>query len=168
MTPRWEKVEHAPATQGPLVMDAVLTPHRSLGARAFLQVMLAFAGLNALIALYFAYHGAWPVLFFLVLDVALLYVAFRINYRDGKLVERVKLDHGVLHVSREPVKGAPAHWVVHPHWARVIPAARSVRVVAGGRALEFGAFLSPGERRAFSAALREALLRAAKGQGHPA
>ena len=41
--------------------------------------------------LLFYLFGAWPVIGFMGLDVALIYVAFKLNYRAGRLYETVDL-----------------------------------------------------------------------------
>ncbi len=159
-TPRWERVADPPAARGPALMDALLTPHRSLSARAFLLVMCVFSGMNVLVAMFWALQGAWPVLGFLVLDVALLTFAFRVNFRSGRMFERVRIDVDVVHVTRQPVRGRASHWVVNPSWARVEDRPDTVRIAAGDRAVHVGAFLSPPERGELAIALRAALLRA--------
>lgn len=141
-------------------MDAVLTPHRSLSRRAFVYVLCGFAAIDAAIVTMFMLQGAWPVAFFLVLDVVLLWVAFRINYRDGRTEERVAVGAERLIVSRKSAEGAFSHWTVSPAWARARTDARSVRIASAGKALRVGTFLSPPERADFSRALNAALSRA--------
>lgn len=160
MPPRWERVAEPPPETGAPVMDALLTPHRSLTARAFLLVICVFSAMNVAVATIWALHGAWPVLFFLALDVALLTVAFHMNFRDGRMFERVRIGDGRLSVTRSPARGRPVHWVVGAHWARVVEETDAVRIAAGDRAVRVAAFLSPPERDAFAAALRRALERA--------
>ncbi len=159
-TPRWERIADPPPARGPALMDALLTPHRSLSARAFLQVMCTFSGMNMLVAIFWALQGAWPVLGFLVLDVALLTVAFRMNFRSGRMFERVRIDADVVHIMRQPVRGQASHWVVNPSWARVEDRPDAVRIAAGDRAMHVGKFLSPSERGDLAVALRAALARA--------
>lgn len=141
-------------------MDALLTPHRSLSARAFLLVICVFSGMNVAVAAFWALQGAWPVLGFLVLDVALLTLAFRMNFRDGRMFERVRIDADLVQVTRQPVRGRPSHWIVNPSWARVEDRPDAVRIAAGDRAVHVGAFLSPPERGDLADALRAALARA--------
>ncbi|MDX2235265.1 MAG: DUF2244 domain-containing protein [Hyphomonadaceae bacterium] len=160
MSPRWERVAEPPPERGPAIMDAMLTPHRSLNARTFLIVICAFSAMNAALAVFWAIQGAWPVLVFLVLDVALLTWAFRINFRAARMFERVRIDAESLQVTRAPARGRAVHWVVGATWARVEDRPDTVRIAAGGRAIHVGAFLSPPERGDFAAALRAALARA--------
>lgn len=141
-------------------MDAVLTPNRSLSAKAFTLLILTFVAINAAMAMFFFLQGAWPVLGFLALDVGLLYFAFRLNYRSGRAVEHVCVAPDRVHVVRRPVGRRPTHWVVSPAWARVEEGDAAIRIAAGGRSLQVGAFLSPPEREAFAEALRRAIHRA--------
>jgi uncharacterized membrane protein len=157
MSPRWERVAQAPPEGATAAMDALLTPHRSLTARALLLVICTFSGMNVVIALFWALKGAWPVLAFLAIDVALLTWAFGLNNRAARMFERVRVQAGCLSVTRQPARGEASHWVVAPTWARVEAAPTAVRIAAGDRALHVGAFLSPPERGDFAEALRRAL-----------
>jgi uncharacterized membrane protein len=160
MSPRWERIDEPPPPRGPAVMDALLTPNRSLSARTFLRVMLVFSAMNLAVAVFWAVRGAWPVLLFLVLDVALLAWAFHLNFRAARMFERVRLDSDHLQVTRTPARGSPMHWIVAARWARVEDGPDAVRIAAGDRTVDVGAFLSPPERGDFARALRDALRRA--------
>lgn len=158
MTPNWESWPHAPpaASEG-LVMDAVLTPHRSLSRRGFARLLGGFALLNMAVSIGFALSGAYPVVVFMVLDVALLWMAFRINYKTGLEEERVQVARSYLYVARRDPKGRAAHWVVSPFWASVSTDETSVRISSAGKTVLIGGFLSPEEREDFSRALTVAL-----------
>lgn len=160
MTPRWEAVATPPQDSGPAYIDAFLTPHRSLSGKAFLRVLCVFSSMNLAVAIYWTLRGAWPVLGFLVLDVALFCLAFHVNYRAARAFERVRVGDDVLHVTRQPAHGAVRHWVVSPAWARVEDSPDAVRIAAGDRTMLVGAFLSPPERGDLALALRDAIARA--------
>ena len=83
---------------------AVLTPNRSLSKAGFCILLAAMSLASFLAGIYFSAIGAWPVLGFFGLDVALLYAAFRFNYRAGRSFEVVELDTEWLSV----VKVAPS------------------------------------------------------------
>lgn len=160
MTPRWEYVAAPPEESGVALIDAVLTPNRSLTGGAFIKVLCVFSAMNVIIAGYWAYRGAWPVLGFLLLDVALFCLAFYLNYRAARGFERVRVSPGVMHVTRQAAHGAARHWVVNPAWVRVENGEHVVRIAAGDRAMLVGAFLSPPERSDLADALRAAVARA--------
>jgi uncharacterized membrane protein len=85
MTPHWEHTATPPSSAGRVFMDATLTPHRSLSQKSFARLIGLFALLNLLISAVFLAKGAFPVVIFLALDVGLLWMAFRMNYRAGRL-----------------------------------------------------------------------------------
>ena len=80
-----------PDAKPDLLMDAVLLPHRSLTARGFLLLMLALSLISFAAGVAFMLVGAWPIFFFMGLDVALIYLAFRASYRSALLHEKVRL-----------------------------------------------------------------------------
>lgn len=158
MTPNWENLPHPPpAAQEGFVMDAVLTPHRSLSQRGFARLLGAFALLNMAVSVGFVLSGAYPVVVFMILDVFLLWLAFRMNYKAGLEEERVKVARQYLYVARRDPRGKSAHWVVSPLWAKVTTDEASVRISSAGKTLLVGGFLSPEEREEFSRALTTAL-----------
>lgn len=58
------------------------------------------AAASCAIGLVFFLAGAWPVVDFLGLDIALVYLAFRSNYHSGKLREVLQLSKRELIVHR--------------------------------------------------------------------
>lgn len=142
--------------------DAVLSPNRSLPNAGFLAVMAIVIGANFVFGVYFYAIGAWPVIGFCGLDVFLVWLAFKISYRQGRLRERVRISSGDMRVSRILPSGHESRWRIEPYWARVVidnPERHEsrVRVVSKGRSLVLGAFLSPDERMEFGRALASAL-----------
>ena len=86
---------------------AVLYPHRSLGPTGFLILMSAIGGVSFITGMAFLLKGAWPVFGFFGLDVALIYAAFKLNYRSGRLYETVELTPETLTITRvHPVRQA--------------------------------------------------------------
>ena len=61
-----------------LLFDAILRPHRSLGPRGFLALMIFVALVSFAAGIAFVSIGAWPVFGFFGLDALALYVAFRL------------------------------------------------------------------------------------------
>lgn len=148
----------------PVFFDAVLYPHRSLGRHGFSVLMGAVTAVSALVGGVFLVLGAWPVTGVFGLDVLLIYLAFRWNYRDGRRAEFVRLDKDGLRVRRVPPSGEAEEWRFEPHWVRVdmddVPDHGSQLVlVSHGRRVTIGAFLSVDERLDLADALRGALRR---------
>ena len=91
--------------QEPSRFSAVLTPHRSLGPKGFMVLMGAVCAVSFGTGLFFYLLGAWPVVGFMGLDVALIYVAFRLNFRALRLYETVDLTPDALTVTRVAPSG---------------------------------------------------------------
>ncbi len=155
--------ENGDRTQAePTAFHAVLTPHRSLGPRGFLLLMAAVAGVSFISGVAFYLTGAWPVSGFFGLDVLLIYIAFRLNYRSGRIYETVDLTPAVLTLRRIHPSGRTEQFDCNPYWARVNlrewPDGRTdLRIASHGRELAFGRFLTDDERRDFAGALKQAL-----------
>jgi uncharacterized membrane protein len=151
-----------PAGDGLAPFDAVLYPNRSLGPFGFYALMSAIVLVSAALGAAFVFAGAWPVTGFLGLDVLLLYLAFRWNYRAGRCAELIRLDRDGLCVRQVRPNGATREWRFEPHWVRVTiddpPRHDSQLVLSShGRALAIGAFLTAEERAEVARALRAAL-----------
>ena len=147
---------------------AVLQPHRSLSATGFLVLMLAVGLVSFVTGVAFLLMGAWPVFGFFGLDVALIYLAFRLNYRSGRLVEVVQIADGALTLTRIHPSGRRESFDFNPHWVRVsLREAPSgppdLRLASHGRELAFGRFLTEDQKRAFADTLRSALVTARGG-----
>lgn len=162
MGPHWERIAAPPEAEGPLYMDAVLTPNRSWSAGAYKWMLIAVIAVNAAVALFFIAQGAFPVAGFLGLDVLALWIAFRVNYRAGRCAERVQVVGVELRLTRRDAKGREDHWRASPLFARVSRDQSGVIIRAGRGAMRVAAFLSPPERKDFAAALDDALWRARK------
>jgi uncharacterized membrane protein len=154
------KLEQTQAEPG--AFRALLTPHRSLGPKGFLVLMAALAGLSFVAGLVFWLVGAWPVMGFFGLDLALVYFAFKLNYRSGRLYETVELTPARLTWTRVHPSGRREQFDCNPYWARVAlrewPDGRTdLRIVSQGKELAFARFLTDEERRDFASALQGAL-----------
>jgi uncharacterized membrane protein len=156
----------SPPATSPFFLDTTLYPHRSLPPQGFLILMAAFGVASFVTGIIFASMGAWPVLGFLGLDVALFYWAFRLSYRSGRLCEIVRVTRHQLTVQRIQPDGRRKTWSFEPAWARVDlqrPEEHDCRLIlaSGQRRLVIGAFLPPDERVEFAETL-DAALRAAR------
>lgn len=148
-----------------LLFDARLTPHRSLGARGFVVLMSAVCLVCCGASLVFYLIGAWPVVGFFGLDVALIGLAFRINYRRARMYETLRLTRGSLVVERVSHRGERRTWRFQPYWLQVLVDDRpgeagALMLRSHGRSLSVGAFLTAEERQDLAGALRQALARA--------
>lgn len=145
-----------------VVFERVLLPHRSLPPRGFRLLMLFLGFLSLAIGIGFVSVGAWPVFGFFGLDVAAVYLAFRLNYRSARRSERLRLAGDTFTVERISVRGNQLVWRFQPFWLQVVleerdPDRNRLYVASHGRFLAIGDFLPPAARRELAAALREAL-----------
>jgi uncharacterized membrane protein len=144
---------------------ALLTPHRSLSPTGFLVLMSVICFISFTTGIAFFLIGAWPVFGFCGLDVALIYFAFKLNYRSGRLVERVDLTENSLTVTRVQPSGYSESWRFNPYWVRVsvvprIGLSSEMSIASHGERLVFGTFLTDQEREEFAGALKDALAQA--------
>jgi uncharacterized membrane protein len=144
--------------------ETVLRPHRSLPPRGFFILMLAIAGVSFATGVGFVAMGAWPVTGFFGLDVLLLYGAFRLSYRSGRMRETVRLAGDDLTIERVSVRGEVRTWRFQAFWLRLLlieqgEARNRLLVRSHGRELAIGGFLTAVERRSLAAELDQALLR---------
>lgn len=154
----------AEQTREPLYFDARLTPHRSLGRRGFLVLMIAVCTIGFAAGLSFYLAGAWPIAGILGLNVALIYLAFRVNYRRARTYETLRLSRDSLLVEHVTHGGQKRTWRFQPYWLQILmnePATGDGRLFlrSHGRSLQIAGFLPPAERADLAQALREALAR---------
>ena len=146
--------------------EFVLHPHRSLSPRGFLILMSAVGLVSFVMGMVFLLIGAWPVMGFFGLDVALIYWAFKLNYRSGRLYETVELSPERLQLTRFHPAGNKEIFEFNPYWTRVQltvdrPDGRtSLRLAAQGREVLFAQFLNDDEKKEFAEALTGALVTA--------
>lgn len=160
--------EKTPPAQEPIAFRAVLRPHRSLGPKGFVILMSILAAISFTAGLAFLSMGAWPVFGFFGLDVLLVYIAFRLNYRSGRLYETVEVTPDELTITRVHPSGRTERFVCNPYWARVrLTQARDgrtdLRLHLRGKEMSFGRFLTDDERHDFARALTGALQQARGG-----
>lgn len=146
---------------GPVLFDAVITPHRSLSRRGFVVLMILIGAISFVCGVAFTAMGAWLVVGFFGLDVVLVYWAFRLNYRSARAVEHVKLTRERLLIRRLDHRGRGVEIEIQPYWLKVEIAGRAgeeeIRLRSHGEIHTVGSFLSPPERLAFAGALADAL-----------
>ena len=153
----------------PTIFSVTLTPHRSLGRVGFLVLMLLFGGVSFVAGALFLLLGAWPVFGFFGLDVALLYWAFRLNYRHAAAYEEVKVTPAALTVRKVSHRGAAREWVLNPLWVRLEKTVHEefgierLSLVSRGNELAIASFLGPDEKASFAKALGAALNEAKRG-----
>jgi uncharacterized membrane protein len=146
----------------PVHWETVLRPYRSLPQPGFKALMGVLIVVSLVPGIFFISIGAWPVTGFFGLDVALVYLAFRLSYRSASAREVLRLEGGDLTVERVGAGGARQHARLQAFWLRVqlIEAGdggNCLLVTTHGVSVPIGGFLSPGERRDLARELESAL-----------
>jgi uncharacterized membrane protein len=153
----------------PTLFSATLTPHRSLGRTGFVLLMAAIGAVSFIAGIVFLIAGAWPVMGFFGLDVALIYWAFRANYRAARAYEQVTVTASELTLRKVTQWGKATEWTLNPLWVRLDRethpefGVQKLFLVSRGQRLPIGAFLGPDEKESFAAALLAALGEARRG-----
>lgn len=149
--------------ESPPVFTATLSPQRSLD-RSGLLIAACVLGLSGTaIATLFLVMGAWPVVGFVGVEIAVVIAVLLLHQRLGRTTEEVVLDARALTVTRRRGRRSVTRWEFPPGWLRVTvvddehgrPA--GVLLASHGRRLAIGRFLTAEEQAAFAAALTAAL-----------
>jgi uncharacterized membrane protein len=149
-----------------VIAEAHLWPYRSLPRKGFagfiaLTCTLLSVPLLSLIGL----AALWVLLPFLILAVAGVWWALQRSYRDGEILETLRLSPDRIILIRSSRKHPPKVWDANPYWVRIrahhTPVPDYLTLEGGPREVELGAFLAPEERRQLNAEIT-ALLRLAR------
>lgn len=145
------------------VFQALLTPHRSLGRTGFAVLMGALLAFWLVTGFIFLSRGAWPVFGFFGLDVLLIYVCFRLNYRAARAREEVRISRTSLDIRKTAPSGRSKAYHFNPFWAKFSVARHDeigitkMSVEGQGRSVPIGGFLNPDDRESFAKAFSRAL-----------
>jgi uncharacterized membrane protein len=149
--------------RGAPVLDLVMRPNRSGSARLAWWAVAGVAGLFGLLGLRFLLLGAWPILPFMAVDVALLWWALA-QARQSREQERLVVAPAGVWLERVERDGTRALHQLEPHSARLEiarSATGSIRLWLGDRktAVELGQCLGQQERAEVAMEIRSALAR---------
>jgi uncharacterized membrane protein len=141
-----------------------LWPYRSLPRRGMVWFIGVTCGLIALplLALLGRPH-LWILLPFLLAAVAAIWAALNRSYKDGEILETLRLTETEISLTRQGPHRARHHWQANPHWVRVNLAATAgpvpnfLTLSGNQREVEVGAFLTSAERESLDIDLRKRL-----------
>lgn len=141
----------------------VLSPHRSLGKTGFTVLMAFMIVVSFVTSVVFVAMGAWPVAGFFGLDVLLVWLAFKLNYRSGLGREIIDLDAYRLALTRVAPSGRKVGFSFNSYWVRVKfdehgDGRTRLSLRAHGEEVPFAGFLNDDERRELANDLSGALL----------
>jgi len=152
------------STDTGVFFERVLLPHRSLPPRGFHILMLGLGLVSLAVGIGFVLVGAWPICGFFGLDVALVYLAFRLSYRSARTREILRLADDEFTVERVDIYGERKIWRFQPFWLRVIlleqpDESNRLLLASHGRTLPIADFFGAPMRRELAETLRGVLRR---------
>ena len=151
------------------IFAARLAPHRSLNRRQFHTLLMVFSGCLVVPCLPFVILGAWPVVGFMGLDLALFYFAFRASFRQASAYEDVRLTPLELSLAKVSARGVRREWRFAPGFVRLEKdeheefGVQRLDLVSRGRRVEVASFLGPDAKADFAKDLTRALNEARRG-----
>jgi uncharacterized membrane protein len=153
----------AAANSPPFVHLSV--PNRSLGPAGRVVAVAAIAATTLGVAAFAASIGAWPVMPFAGLEVALVALAFRVVQSHDGDYERLEVgEHEVVVESRRA--RSRVRFVANRAWTRLVVGLAhgrcTVRLAHGGKSVQVGQLMSDAERRRLARQLRAWLAATAK------
>ncbi len=124
--------------------------------------MAAISAVSFGTGLMFYLMGAWPVMGFMGLDVALVYVCLQAQLPRAARLRDGGARREALTVTRVAPSGESQSWQFNPYWVRLhleerVGRMSELSLVSHGKRLVFGSFLTDPEREDFATALKAAL-----------
>lgn len=151
------------------LFDMRLVPHRSLTPPGFRILMGIFALICTASSIPFVIAGAWPVAGFMGADIAIIYFAFRANYRAARAYEDVVVTPLELSLAKVTSRGDRREYRFHPSWVQIRRedheeyGLQRIALTSRGRSVEVASFLGPDAKADFAAQLTLALNEARRG-----
>ncbi|HSZ51834.1 MAG TPA: DUF2244 domain-containing protein [Caulobacteraceae bacterium] len=154
----------------PLFMDAVISRNRTLSPRGLRTLFSILIGIDVVLGVVFALMGAGLVAGFMALAAVALGVAFAINNRHARELERVQVSPFEVRVVRCVRAEETVVWTSPTAFTRVElidgeASAGEVHLRLRERQVEVAQALSRPERLAFAEALEAAIRQAQSASG---
>ena len=139
-----------------------LNPHRSLTKIGFITMMLLLFVFSFTTGIIFMLKGAWPVFGFFGLDVLLVYLFFKLNFKSGENSEKIHLTNKNLIIEKYSSKKLEKKYIFDANWLKIKilnPKSHLSKLKISSRkeSLIVGSFLRPEERVEVSTSLKKAL-----------
>ena len=142
-------------------LNLTIYPHRSLSKFGFRILMLIVTFLCLSGGLIFWMMGAWPVFGFFGLDIILIFLAFKLNYRTGKIYENIKIVSKKFRISRGFPSGKIQVWDLDPNWAKIELIEKKnqcqLLVKSEKKVVSVGSFLNSFDKKKLEIKLKESI-----------
>ena len=142
--------------------EITLYPYRSMNKLGFFILMFTLALISFVAGIMFILIGAWPVFGFFGLDVLLVYICFKLNFRSGKDFEIIDLTKKELIIRKYGATKLRKMYKLNPNWIKIkILNPKShlskLKITSKKKSVIIGSFLRPEERLEIVETLKKAL-----------
>ncbi len=141
-----------------------LWPYRSLPRKGFAGVIaLTFVLMLIPLLAFIGTASLWWLLPFAMGALWLLWFFIDKSYRDGEILEELRIWSDHISLTRRGPRGAHQHWEANPYWVSLHlhkhggPVENYLTLKGNAREVELGAFLSEAERPELYRALNRLL-----------
>jgi uncharacterized membrane protein len=145
------------------MQEFIIKPNNSLSRRELLMLGSAFALVLLMLAIRLLIMGLWLVVPFLLVDFAVVAIAFYLIRKKCCVHESVNIDDTQLHIHHHEVRRSKS-WSFDLHWVKVKLQEHAhpwqpSRLLVGshGKWIEFANFLTNEERLSLSRALSHSI-----------
>ncbi len=142
-------------------LNLTIYPHRSLSRNGFIILMFIFGSICLIGGTIFWFLGAWPVFGFFGLDVLLVYLAFKLNYKSGRIYEKILIASKKLVISRGFPSGKLQQWSLDPYWTKVELVKQNnntqLIVSSGKKTVSIGSFLNKFDKKKLETKLKDSI-----------
>ena len=139
-----------------------LYPYRSLNKTGFFILMFSLGLISFVAGIIFMIKGAWPVFGFFGLDILLVYIFFKINFRSGKKKEVLILTKNKLIVEFYDSKKISKTYYLDANWLQIHLSKlknemSKLKISSNGKSVIVGSFLRHQEKLAVLMSLKKVL-----------
>jgi uncharacterized membrane protein len=139
-----------------------LEPSKSLRPKGANLVLIILGGFGLVISVGFMMFGAWPVFGFMALDVLLIYIAFRAQYRRSDLGQEITISNDEIEIKYFKAGTCINTILFNRYWAKLehlnsFDRQSKLMFSSHGKFSEIGEFLSLKEKQKIAADLEPLL-----------
>ncbi len=142
-------------------LDLILYPNCSLTIKSLIFLSLLFTTLSFFISLYFITNGAWPVGVFLFIDLLIILLAFKINFRRAQMYERIIIAEKIL-IKKNNFRGRERVIKIEPSWLRLKVYCNNnsghLEIISKGKSQIIGNYLNITELKKLAKEIKKALI----------
>ena len=143
-------------------LNLKIYPNKSLSFKGLCLLIFIFFVLTSVISLYFLSKGAWPVVFFLIIDFILFYYAFHLSKKRNKAYDVITLRENLV-VKKVSKNGNIKEYFIEPTWLRLkirtVNNSGYLDIISKGKSVTVGNFLNEKEIKSLAYIIKDALIK---------